>query len=250
MRPAGHQVKPAPDAGFCHGRVHAAGKAVGGFRRQVLRPGGAPDVDHVPCGAFQQDVARILGYLRLQSAHHASQRKDAGFVTNQDGIFIQFSFDVIQGNQRLAFARGARNDLYRSSSGAFLQHVIIEGVQGFTQFQHGVIRGIHHVVDRPHTGEFEAVLHLQRGGLDLYIADQSQHKARVELRIGDLERGVTGGTDLGRRWKFRCVEGFTGDGSNLARQSEHAGAACKTGQQVHVQHGVPQQVDQRGAGRH
>jgi len=140
--------------------MHPAGEAVGRFRGQVLRPRGAPDVDHIPGGTFQQDVAGSIGHFRLEPTHHAGQREDAGFITNEDGIFIKFAIDIIQGYQRLAISGGAGNDLNRFSTSAFLQHIIIEGMQRFAQLQHGVVRGIHHVVDGAHSGEFEAVLHI------------------------------------------------------------------------------------------
>ena len=43
--------------------------------------------------------------------------------------------------------------LHRFAVGAFDQHVVIEGVQRLADLEHGVVGGVHDVVDRAHPGQ-------------------------------------------------------------------------------------------------
>ena len=188
--------------------------------------GGAADVDEVPRRAFEQNVGgafaahadlahrwlaffgfggfRIEHFLRrvvhfaFRAAHHARDGERAFFVTDKHIDGRESPFHAVEGGEFLAILCGAGNDfdVGRVTNSPY-QHIIVEGVQRLAQFEHGVVGRVHDVVDRTHARQFEPSLDVVGAGLDLHVADQSQHKARVERGVGNFN-----GSEIGL---FTCV---------------------------------------------
>jgi hypothetical protein len=71
-------------------------------------------------------------------------------------------------------------------------------VQGFADFEHGVIGRINKVTDRADASQSQTSLNDIGAGADLHVADQAEDKAGVEFRIFDLDlnllcNGITAG---------------------------------------------------------
>ena len=170
--------------------MDAAREAVRSLRRQVLRQGRAPGIDHVPGSAFEQHIYSAFRDLGFKPAHHACQGQRASLVGNQNGKIIKGAFDIIERDHFFAFLGEAgdnRGIFMPGGLGALPQNIVIEGVQRFTQFQHGIVGGIYQRIDRAHTRRPQAQLRFVGAGLNFDAFDQPEYEARVEFGIGDLD---------------------------------------------------------------
>ena len=174
--------------------------------------------------------------------------KRSGVVAHQGGEAVELAFHTVQRGEHFALAGGPGGDADGFFRGAFDQHVIIEGVQGFADFQHGVIGGVDHVIDGAHAVEFQTALHACRAWTDLNVADQPAIK-RGFISGPVIFRVTKSALPAGGCWSQRGrLERFAGDRGDLACQPEHRSAAGKGRQQVDLDHRVAQNIRQRRTG--
>ncbi len=150
--------------------------------------GSSSNVNKIPGRAFEQNIACLFRDFGLCATHHARHRERTFFIANENIHRSKRSFSVIKRNKLFTVFRRTRDDLDILSSRAFFQYIIIKCMKRLAEFEHGIIRRIHDVIDRTHARQFELALDLIRTGFDFYIANQSKHKARIEFGIGNLNR--------------------------------------------------------------
>ena len=156
----------------------------------------------VHCKSFCiQNFPGSVIHLRRGAAHNAGDGERAGAIANQYRVLIQRAFDAIQGGQLLTRPGGAGDDIhfYRAGSPTYgsplNQHIVIEGMQGLADIQHGIVGSVDDIINRPHSGQLQAQLDLVRTGANFNIPDQAQHETRVQEGIGDLDLGEVHFTD-------------------------------------------------------
>ncbi len=135
-------------------------------------------------------------------------------------------------------------------AGPVFQDIIIKGVQGLTQFQHGVVGGIHNGIDRPHARQLEPALDLVGTGFDLNVPYETHYKPWIQFGIGNLDRDELGDALAG------CLvfeRGFTeltaGLGAQLTRHTDHVRIACHVGEYADIQNHVAHVIGKRHSER-
>ncbi len=128
---------------------------------------------------------------------------------------------------------------FPAASGALQQNIIVEGVQGFAQFEHGVVGGIHQGINRAHTASQQAQLHFVGAGLDFYVLDQAEYKTGVQFRIADLN-GDTAfqGWPIHGDAQIRVAQFSAGDGSHLTCDADNIGIACEVRRDGNIVNGI------------
>ena len=119
-----------------------------------------------------------------------------------------------------------------------------------TDLQHDVIRGVHHRIDRAHAGQAQAQLHPVWAGALFRALQHTQHEAPIQLRIRDLDAGLSGDRrPVGRQVSLWFAQRLSGQGCQFAGNADHAGVAAHIRQDVDFQNSVAHIFHQRPAGR-
>ena len=148
----------------------------------------------------------------------------------------------VEGGEGLPRARPARRDAVAAHG------VVVEGVDRLSRFEHHMVRDVHQVVDRPHPGGGQPLLHPAGRRAEFDILDQRQREAAAEIRILDLDEGPAGdrrarpldpGVGRGQR--------RPGEGGDFAGHAEDRKGVGAIRRQVEHQHPVSQHLPQRGS---
>ncbi len=138
--------------------------------------------------------------LAVEPAHHAGHGDGAAAVGDEQRVLVEGAEHAVEGLHLLA-GFGAPDDDGRSIFPRLgLQEVVIEGVQGLAEFQHHVVGDVDDVVDRPHAGPDQPLLHPEGGWPDGDVPDVGGGIAGAQFGIGDLQR-----QEVGRRRDLRRV---------------------------------------------
>ena len=124
---------------------------------------------------FQHDA---LGRCTNRRVIAADDSGNAHGLTRigDDNIFrTQRILLAVQGENRLAFARGANND-------RIAQQIGVVGVHGLAEFAENVVRDVNKIVNRVHAQRVEPILHPQRRRRDFYVLYALAAEARAEIR--------------------------------------------------------------------
>ncbi len=197
----GHERRRTAGRQVVEGGGDAARKAEAGLAGELERLAGAPVVDAVEGGRFQQNGAGGGADLALLAAHDARDGDGASRVGDHEHGVVQRALHIVQGGEfftgRGAFhddgGRGVPHPL-----GTRQQDVVVEGVERLPIFQHDIVGDIHHVADGAHAGPKQALLHPQGRRADGHILD---HDARVAVAEGWL---VDAHSHIGRSG-IRCL---------------------------------------------
>ena len=177
--------------------------------------GSAANIDKVPSRAFEQDIGSTLCaytgfafrhfagfhlnafciqdfsggivHFAFSSAHYTCYRERALIITNQHVHGREPAVDAIEGGKFFAVFCRAGGDPHRIRARAFLEHVVVEGMERLAKLKHCIVGGIHNAVDGAHARQLKPPLDLIGAGFDLYISDEPKHKTRVEIGLGDLD---------------------------------------------------------------
>jgi hypothetical protein len=126
----------------------------------------------------------------------------------------------------------------------------IVGMLRLPELVHDVVRHVHDGTDRPHPGRDEPPLHPFRRRPVRDATQPACREARVQLRLVDANRDVHGHVLIGlRHGGVRQAQLAAGEGGDLARQPDHAERVAAIRLDVDVEHGVADDLGQRGAER-
>ncbi len=146
----------------------------------------------------------------------------------------------------------ATHDDRRPAGRPIPQQVVVERVERLAQFQHDVIGDIHDVVDRPHPGASQPLLHPLGRRPDLHPLDQCRGIAQAQVGVADHDAGEVGVGDPrgGQVVRGRRVpQGLPGQRGDLTRDPDGALQVAERALDVELQDRVAQVVGQRHADR-
>ncbi len=238
-RPGGDELGAAGGGPIQPLRIGPALEPVRRLAVQIQPPRGAQDPRAREICALQQDVAGLLGDLGGGSTHHAGQGDGTLQVADEQVLRRQGALHVVEGHQPLAVARVAHDD-----AGAG-EPVHVERVERLAQFEHGVVRGVHHVRDRAHARGGETRLHLQgahpRG---IHAADDPGEVVGAALGSVEADRGHRGGLLIGfMQLEIGRTQGDARAGRDLTRHAVHAEEVRAVGLNLDVEDGIVQTED-------
>ena len=123
-------------------------------------------------------------------------------------------------------------------------------MQGFAQFEHDVVGGIHNAVNGAHARQAQAALHPVRAGQRFDPAHKPEHKARVQGQVSDLDADLALDA-FACHWQ-RVLRHFqlpAGDGSHFTGGADHAGIPDHVGQDRNFKYGIAHVIYQGHPGR-
>ncbi len=220
---------------------------------EVEGVGTAADVDEVPRRRFEQDVGRRVTDFALPTAHDAADGQVAGRVGDEDGVRFQLARRAVEGRHRLARLGQAGVNVNRPVGGVTVgpaaQHVVVKGVVGLAHFEHDVVADIDNDVDRPLSGQPQAVLHPVGAGNLAHALDEQGDEARVKRRLS----GGDGDAAVERRPVHdhviaRLAQRATGQRRHLAGHADDRCGPGGVGQDGDLQHGVAPYILERRTG--
>ncbi len=195
-------------------RVDALFPAVRAFRSQPQPLGRTEDRVRLEVRRLEQHVGRRLGDLRFLPAHDPGERDGAFPVGDHQVGRLELAQKAVERPELLPLAGTAHDDPPLG------QRRMVERVQRIAEREHGVIRHVDDVGDRPHAGIRQPCAQPRRRRADARAAKEPPHVARAALEIlhPDVDHLVAGdaGIAAGRRRKLEVV-----DRGHLARDAVH-----------------------------
>ena len=181
-----HPFQAQAQCGLCQRRMNVAAKAVSGFAVNAGFAQGFANVDKVPVRRLNQQVARFRTDACFTTAHHARNGKRTNGVGHQFNLRVKLQLRSIQQGDLFAFVSRAGNN-GRLAARSLPQQVVIEGMQGLTNLEHGVVRGIHQGINRAHPCQRKTSPHPVGALVGLRFFHHPQHKARVQLGVAHFQ---------------------------------------------------------------
>ena len=216
-------------------------KSPAGFRPALGVPRTAtPDRGFLEVGRLQQNRGGRVGDLRLGAAHDSGQRNGPLGIGDDQIVGLKLQLRAVQQLQTLFGTRAPHDDP------ASTQEFEIERMQRLTPLEHHIVGDIDDVVDRPHAGGGQRVLHPLRRWTHPDPVNQDGGVARASLRILDLNAGspLRSWTRLAigsRRLPYRAIR----QRRDLSRDSQDREVIRPIGRRFDIQDHIAQDIRQR-----
>src|SRR5690606_33810108 len=170
-------------------RVHAPLIPKGGVCMEAISPSPPRDDLLWPERRLQENIAGLAGHRRGEPTHDARESYGTGIVAYNHRVGSEFDFPLIEQREPLTRGRKPRPD----GSGKPVQVV---RMQWLTEFEHHVVRHVHHGMNRANATAAEAFGHPQRRpGCAIDVPDNATGEAGTGSRVLERHRVLC----IGRR---------------------------------------------------
>ena len=133
-------------------RIDTAFETERSIRIQAMTAGCLTHPCRMEISTFNEYICRSFRRTGVQSAEYTGNTHGLFLVTNHQVAFVQFTFHLIQRNERSSF----RHCLYNYFIAFYLSG--IEAVQRLTESMNDIISNIHYIINRTHPDQTQFVL--------------------------------------------------------------------------------------------